>query len=432
MNIMERKSFIANSCILLTGLPLQALASGQMEASEINMALTSIENYAKKEDTYKDEAFWSIIRGMFRFPTDYINLENGYFSLQPLSTLQFHQTKEHDINKRNSWFMRVEQQEAFEKTRNELARFLLCDPEELAITRNTTESLNTIISGYPWKKGDEVILGNQDYGSMVSAFEQQVKRTGIVIKTAQIPLHPSNDEEVINAYISLISAKTKILHLTHMINLSGQIVPAKKIIEAAHAKGVEVIVDAAHSIAHIDLAPGTLDADYVGASLHKWLCNPLGAGILMVKKKHIAKIWPLLGDDDYPDDNIRKFQHQGTRAVQTVLSINEAIRFHNSIGSSLKEKRLRYLKNYWVDQVKDLSHVSINTPMLREEGSCGIANVSVKGLSPQQLASKLYDDFKIFTVAIDHPYIKGVRVTPHLYTSLPDLDALGNAIKKLG
>jgi len=429
---MERKSFITNSCILLTGMPFQSLASGQLEVSETNAELSSIINYSKKEGTYKDEEFWSVVRGMFRFPTEYINLENGYFSLQPLSTLQFHQTKEHDINKRNSWFMRVEQQEAFEKTRKELARFLECDPEELAITRNTTESLNTIISGYPWKKGDEVIIGNQDYGSMVAAFEQQAKRYGIVIKTAQIPLHPGSDEEVINSFISLITPKTKILHLTHMINLSGQILPAKKIIEAAHAKGVEVIVDAAHSIAHIDLAPGLLDADYLGASLHKWLCNPLGAGILMVKKKHILKIWPLLGDDDFPDDNIRKFQHQGTRPVQTVLSINEAIRFHESIGSSLKEQRLRYLKNYWVDQVKDLSHVSINTPMLRDEGSCAIANISVKGLSPQQLAAKLYEDFKIFTVAIDHPYIKGVRVTPHLYTALPYLDALGSAIRKLG
>jgi len=429
---MERKSFITNSCILLTGMPFQSLATNNLDNEASLPEISSLLNYSKTEETYKDEEFWSVVRAMFRFPSDYINLENGYFSPQPMSTVQFHQAKEFDINKRTSWFMRVEQQEAVEKTRTALAKFLACDAEELAITRNTTESLNTIISGYPWKKGDEVILGNQDYGSMVAAFEQQAKRYGIVIKTAQIPLHPESDEEVIQSFISLITPKTKILLLTHMINLSGQILPARKIIEAAHAKGVEVMVDAAHSVAQIDLAPGLLDADYVGASLHKWLCNPLGAGILMVKKKHILKIWPLFGDDDFPDDNIRKFQHQGTRAVQTVLSINEAIRFHEAIGSALKEKRLRYLKNYWVNKVKNLPHVTINTPLKREESSCAIVNFSVRNYTPQQLASKLYDEFKIFTVAIDHPHIKGVRVTPHLYTALPDLDALSQAVEKLG
>ena len=213
-----------------------------------------------------------------------------------------------------------------------------------------------------------------------------------------------------------------------MINLSGQLLPAKRIIDTAHLNNIEVMVDAAHSVAHIDFKPGELGADYLAASLHKWLCCPLGAGFLMVNKKHISKIWPLMADEEFALDNIRKFEHQGTRPPQTIMAISEAIKFHNAIGSTLKQDRLRYLKNYWVNRTLHLANVQMNTP-LETERTGAIANFSVKGFTPQQLADKLLTDHKIFTVAIDHPYIKGVRVTPHLYTSLDDLYKLVEAIK---
>lgn len=419
---MQRKKFIASAGLLLSGLPLSALPEDVFNTNKYPETLASDSN---------DEGYWNMVRNCFNYPKDFTNLENGYFSPQPISTEQYHQKQEHYINTRTSWFMRREQSAAIENTRIELARFLGCSPETLAITRNTTESLNTVISGYPWNKGDEVIIGNQDYGSMVAAFKQQAKRYGIIIKTAQIPLHPKSDEEIIQAYLSLATSKTKIIHLTHLINLSGQVLPARKIIDASHARGIEVMVDAAHSVAHIDFKPGELDADYLGASLHKWLCCPLGVGILMVKEKHISKIWPLLGDDEFPDANIRRFQHQGTRPIQTLLAINEAIRFHEAIGSSRKEQRLRFLKNYWVNKVKSHPAITINTPTDDESRSCAIANVAVKNLSPAELSNKLFDEYKVFTVAIDHEYIKGVRVTPHLYTTTQDLDKLVDALLKI-
>ncbi len=426
---MKRKTFIANAGILLSGIPFvnPTLSNANKKSSD---SLTSLK-LLKSENSVNDESYWNMVRTFFNYPKDFINLENGYFSPQPISTVQFHQKKEHLINHKTSWYMRREQNEAVEQSRQTLADFLGCEAEELVITRNTTESLNTVISGYPWKKGDEVIIGNQDYGSMVAAFEQQAKRYEIVIKTAQIPLHPKSDDELIDAYISLVTAKTKIIHLTHMINLSGQLLPAAKITEAAHSKGVEVMIDAAHSIAQVNFKPGELGADYLGASLHKWLCCPLGAGILIIKRKHIAKIWPLMGDSDFPTDNVRKFQHQGTRPIQTILAIDEAIRFHNTIGSELKESRLRYLKNRWVNAVKDLPQVILNTPVDDDSRSCAIANFGIKNYTPQQLADKLLADYKIFTVAIDHPFIKGVRVTPHLYNSPEDIDKLIEAIKSL-
>jgi len=426
---MHRKTFIAQTGLLLSGLPFESLASITRDTPK-EYALKSLEGN-KNSETFKDENYWKMVRGMFKFPKDYINLENGYFSPQPISTEQFHQTKEDYINTKTSWFMRREQNDAIEKSRQSLASFLGCETEELVLTRNTTESLNIVIAGFPWKKGDEVIIGNQDYGSMVAAFEQQAKRNGIVIKIAQVPLHPQSDDDLVNAYMSLVSPKTKIIHLTHLINLSGQIIPVKKIIDVAHVKGIEVIVDSAHSIAHVNFKPGELDADYLGASLHKWLCCPLGAGVLIIKKKHVSKIWPLMADSDYAIDNIRKFEHQGTRPIQTLITIAEAIRFHEAIGSELKQNRLRYLKNYWTEKVKNSPKVTINTPLNDDERSCAIANIAIDGYTPQLLSDKLFSDFKIFTVAIDHPYIKGVRVTPHLYTSLADLDKFVEAVVKL-
>ena len=191
-----------------------------------------------------------------------------------------------------------------------------------------------------------------------------------------------------------------------------------------------MIVDAAHSVAHIDFKPGELDADYIGASLHKWLCCPLGAGLLYVKRKHIEKIWPLMGDDEFPSDNIRKFEHQGTRPIQTIQAIAEAIKFHELIGSRLKEDRLYYLKSYWVNKIKDIPGIVINTPATKDR-SGAIANISIKNYTPNQVAETLMKDFKIFTVAINHPAINGTRITPHLYTSLEDLDKLTEAIQTM-
>ena len=425
---MHRKSFLAQAGIILTGMPFASMA--QNLDDDYATHYRSILNGKSASNTKTDEAYWNMVREMFKFSKEFINLENGYFSPQPMSTLQFHQSKEHEINSKSSWFMRREQHTALEHTRQNLAEFLGGPQEELAITRNTTESLNTIISGYPWQKGDEVIVGNQDYGSMLTAFRQQEKRAGIKLVMAQIPLHPKSDDDLVQAYMSLATPKTKVIHLTHMINLSGQLLPAKKIIGAAHAKGIEVMVDAAHSVAHIDFEPYDLGADYLAASLHKWLCCPLGLGVLIMQKKHISKIWPLMADDDFAIDNIRKFEHLGTRPPHSIFSINEAIRFHRAIGSTLKQDRLRYLKSYWVTKVKDLPHVSMNTPD-DENRSGAIANIAIAGLTPQQLSDKLLADAKIFTVAIDHPFIKGVRITPHLYTSLADLDKLVEAIKKM-
>lgn len=420
---MKRRNFLGHSAAWVGALSLSPL--------ENSAALLPMPQAPKHGNPATDEAYWDQIRLFYAKPKGFINLENGYFSPQALPTLYAHQKLESDVNTRTSWFMRREQEAAIESSRLALATFLAVPTEELALTRNTTESLNTLISGYPWRKGDEVVIGNQDYGSMVAAFKQAEKRFGIVIKVADVPLTPFLPDEVVKAYSSLFTANTRMVHLTHLINLTGQVIPVAQIASLAHEKGIEVAVDAAHSVAHLDFKLPDLQADYVGASLHKWLCNPIGVGFLWMKKSHIQKIWPLMGDTDYPDTDMRKFEHQGTRPIHSLMTLPTAIALHHNIGSNLKMQRLKYLMRSCCERIADHPGIAINTPWNREDANSAIVNVAVEGFTPQQLSDSLLKEFSIFTVAIDHPAVKGVRITPHVFTSVQDVVTLADALIQL-
>ena len=264
---------------------------------------------------------------------------------------------------------------------------------------------------------------------MLEQFRQQSKRRGLKCVEIEIPLHPKDDAEVVDTYARAITARTKVMLVSHMVNITGHILPVKKIADMAHARGVQVIVDAAHSFAHVNFKLPDLGGDYLGSSLHKWLCTPLGAGLLHVRKDRIRPLWPLFGDVSLPEDDIRKFEHIGTQPAWTLLGIADAIRFHNMIGGARKEARLRYLQHYWTDRVRGLSKVYLNTP--EGDRACGIANVGITGMTPKALADALFDRHKIYTVAIDTVPVKGIRVTPHLYTTTGELDALVKALTEL-
>lgn len=377
-----------------------------------------------------EDEFWKAIQQCFAQSEEFINLENGYFSPTPLPVLNAFVENNRMVNANSSFYMRRRKDDDRERVRKELAEFAGVNADEVALMRSTTDGLNVLIHGLPLKAGDEVVLSNQDYDSMVEAFKQRAQREGIVLKTIDLPLQPANDEEVVNVYEKAITPKTRLLLVTHMIHLTGHLLPVKKVCEMAHAKGVEVMVDGAHAFAHIDFKIPDLDCDYYAASLHKWLCNPLGAGILWVKKEHIEKVWPLFGETSRPKTDIRKFERFGTQNTAIQLSLSAAIKFHSIIGSNRKMSRLRWLKNYWVEQLSKVDGVSFNTP-LQNERTGAIANFALMGYTPTQLAAALYDSYKIFTVGIETPAVNGVRVTPHLYTTQQHLDALISAVKEL-
>jgi selenocysteine lyase/cysteine desulfurase len=376
-----------------------------------------------------EEDFWAEIRKAFPVPAGYINLENGYSSPQPAPTYEAFQRHQQTINTGLSFYMRRKKADDLVAVKRQLAELAGCPADEIVITRNTTESLGTVIHGVDLAAGDEAVMCNQDYGSMLEQFRQQSRRRGITCVEIAIPLHPRDDEEMVATYAKAITSRTKILLLSHMVNITGQILPVRKIANMAHARGVSVIVDAAHSFAHVVFTVPELDGDYLGASLHKWLCTPLGAGLLHIKKEKIRSVWPLLGETSVPDDDIRKLERIGTHPSWTVLAIADAIRFHKMIGPERKEARLRYLQQYWTERVRGVAGVYLNTPT--GSRACGIANVGITGKAPGAIADALFDQHKIYTVAIDTVPVKGVRVTPHLYTTTADLDALVRALGDL-
>ena len=396
---------------------------------EFDRILSGYERHTPDEIA-QDDDFWRQIRGEYRLKTDSINLENGYFCIAPQSTFNAFLKNVADLNYQGSYYMRTRLADDKIAVRKLLANFAGCPFEEIIVTRNTTESMDTVIAGIDWKAGDEAVMAEQDYGSMLDMFKLQARRYGIVNKIISVPNHPTTDDEIVSLYETAITPKTRLLMVCHMINISGQILPVKKICEMAHRHGVEVLVDGAHAFAHFKFDLMDLGCDYYGSSLHKWLSVPIGTGMLYVRKDKIAKLWPIFGDSGYPDDDIRKLNHTGTHPIHTELTIGAAIEFHQKLGSERKEARLRFLQEYWTKQVRDLPGIVVNTPR-ESHRACAIANVGVTKLKPAELARILLEKYKIWTVAIDYANIHGCRITPNVFTTTQELDALVKALKEL-
>ncbi|MEM1136511.1 MAG: aminotransferase class V-fold PLP-dependent enzyme [Bacteroidota bacterium] len=420
-----RRSFLKQSLKVAATVPALNLAF----FDEVKAASLTLVGKTDKQIA-SDESFWYQVQKAYTVSPHFINLENGYFSLAADEVLEAQLKNIRMINEKPSWYMRKKQWEDRAAIKKQLADFAGVTVEEIALLRNTTEALNIVIQGINMDRGDEAIMSTQDYGSMLEAFEYRSKRFGTVNKKIDLPLHPKNDDEIVTLFEKEISSRTKVILVTHMINLTGQILPVRKIAEMAHSKGVEVISDSAHAFAHIKFKIPDLACDYLGTSLHKWLGTPLGLGMLYVKKEKIPNVWPLIGDIHFADDDIRKFEHIGTHPCSADLAIANALRFHELIGSNRKEQRLRYLKSYWMEKAANLPHIIVNTPKASSR-SCAIGNVGVEGISPSKLADILYEKYRVFTVAINHKDIKGVRVTPHLYTTIKDLDVFVNALEEI-
>ena len=386
-------------------------------------------DYSQRK-SLSEESFWKSIRKDYLLKKDYVNLENGYYCFIPQPTLNKYLEHVKRINFEGSYYMRNQLDLDKRKTAERLSNLVNCDKDELAITRNTTESLDLIISGFPWKKNDEAIFAMQDYGSMQEMFKLTAKRRGIVNKIISVPNQPENDEEIVSLYEKQITKKTKLIMVSHMINITGQILPVKKICEMAHSYNIDVLVDGAHCVGHIDVDIKELNCDYYGSSLHKWLSAPLGTGLLFVKKEKISKIEPILAGHVHQRDNIMRLNHIGTHPVHSDLAINDAIDYLESIGIERKQNRLRYIQRYWSDKLRFKNNIIINTPT-EIQRSCGIANIGVKNKTPDELSKILFNEYSIFTVAIDYANVKGCRITPNIYTNEEELDYFVESIIKI-
>jgi selenocysteine lyase/cysteine desulfurase len=377
-----------------------------------------------------NEDFWGWVRQEFNTSPNLVNLNNGGVSPSPRSVQEAMFQYFRMSNEAPSYYMWRILDANREGLRGKLADLAGCSTDEIAINRNATEALNTVIFGLPLQKGDEVVGTMQDYPNMINAWKQREKRDGIVLKRIDLKL-PEDDEEVlVKQFTSQFTARTKIVHLTHIINWTGQILPVRKIAAEARKRGIEVLVDGAHSFAHLDYKIPDLDCDYFGTSLHKWLHAPFGSGLLYIKKERIKKIWALMGSNEPDGPDIRKFESLGTRSFASEMAIGHAVDFHHIIGAARKEARLKYLKAYWTEKVKNNPKVIFGTT-LNPQYSCAIANVRLRNMTTAQLDSQLMEKYRIHAVGIQWPGVDGIRVTPNVYTSLKDLDRLVNALNEL-
>jgi len=392
------------------------------------------EAYLKMEKygpaSHADEDFWGWIRESYTMSPNIINFNNGGVAPQPKvvqdAMIRYYQY----CNEAPSYYMWQILDQGREPLRLKLAELCGCSPEEIAINRNSTEGLNTVIFGLNLKAGDEIVLTKQDYPNMINAWKQREKRDGIKLVWLDLPLPMYNDDDIVRMYTSAFTSKTKVVHVTHLINWTGQILPVKRIAKVAHQQGIEVIADGAHSLAHFEFNVPDLDCDYFASSLHKWLSAPFGSGLLYVRKDKIKNVWALLSSTEPDGPDIRKFESLGTRSFASEMAIGTSVDFHNIIGSKRKEERLRYLKTYWVDQVKGLPGVSFNQPDTVTQ-SCAIASIAIKNKKPEEISVELFNKYKIHTVAINWENIHGVRVAPNVYTNTRELDKLVTAIKAM-
>jgi selenocysteine lyase/cysteine desulfurase len=398
--------------------------------SELLAFILSRTSSEKPETLARDEAFWTRVREAYARPTDFVHLEYGFYHPTCRAVLEVEIETLRSNQRLGSFYKRNLLEQEFEAARAELAALAGVSPQEIIITRNTTESLNVAIHGIPLCPGDEVIHSNQDYPSIDEAWLQRAERDGVVLRQIQLPLHPSSDEEIVALYEAAITPRSRVLHLTHLIHFTGHVLPVAKLCAMGRRHGLEIIVDAAHSFAHLDFSIRDFDCDYLAASLHKWLGAPLTLGLLFVRKDRVEKMRPLFADVRLPRDDIRKLEHFGNRPDNAHRGLREAIRWHRAISAPVKHARLRHLQRSWTERVRTLPNVHLLTP--RDPARHGaIATFGIENIAARDVVTRLFETYKIFVNSIVHPTLQGARVTPGVPTSLSDVEQLGDAIEDL-
>ena len=426
MNDINRRTFLTSAG---KGIGLAALSSATVAGllGNVVAAGKSISHLSPIEAAL-DEDYWATIQQAFSVTRGIINLNNGGVSPSPrMVTEAFvrYTWQQEDATAYTMWQMLEPQSET---VRTGLAEVFGCDAEEIAITRNASESLEILLMGIDLKAGDEILTTTQDYPRMLTTLKQRELREGLKVNLIKIPIAPENVDDIATAFERAVTPKTKLILVSHQINLTGQILPVKKICDMARSRDIETIVDGAHAFAQFDFKRDDLGCDYYGTSLHKWIYAPKGTGMLYVRKDKIAKVWALMASEDKNRNDIRKFEEIGTHSAAMRLAIGEAILFHNAIGGKRKEERLRFLSRHWMNKLKDVPKVGFNTSFDPKQ-SCAIANFKIDGIDPVALGGYLMSKHKIFTTPIVFPEFNGIRITPNIYTTRWELDRFCNIVE---
>ena len=423
-----RRDFLLQSGKTL-GLAAAVFPVVQGLAKELEAATERVAS-STPADAARDEDFWFNVQQAFSGGRGIVNLNNGGVSPSPkivTEALVRYIWQSEDTTAYTMWQILEPQSE---RIRKGLADAFGCDAEEIAITRNASESLEILLNGLDLRSGDEILTTTQDYPRMLTTLRQRALREGVVLKTVKIPIAPNDISAITKAFEAGITPRTKVILVAHVINITGQITPTRAICELGRARGIEVIVDGAHSFAHFPFTRDDLQCDYYGTSLHKWLFAPKGSGMLYVRRDKIERLWPLMAAEKKEASDIRKFEEIGTHPAANRLAIGEALLFHNGLGPKRKEARLRYLSRYWMNRLKDVPRVRFHTSFDAAQ-SCAIATVEIEGVEPSAIGDYLMNKHKIFVTPIVHDEFRGLRITPSVYTTLEELDRFSEVMESI-
>ena len=423
----SRRSFLNKATLLATasfGPTLKAFSANNL------LEIAALAPHKSPLELATDEDYWWHIQQAYTVSPQIINLNNGGVSPSPLVVQNAVERYNKLANEAPTYFMWRIMDQGREPLRESLAKFAGVSTDEIAINRNATESLDTVIMGLPLQRGDEIVMTRYDYPNMLHAWRQRELREGLKINYVELEMPVEDSDLAVRKFVEQMNPRVKVVHITHIMNWNGQILPVRRIAQEAHKRGIEVLVDGAHSFAHLDYKISDLDCDYFGTSLHKWLSAPIGSGMLWIKKEKISKIYPLIPNDKPNSDNIRKFENLGTRSFAIEQAIGQALNFQLAIGNARKEARLRFLKDYWAKEAVKLPKVKMNTS-LQAEFSGALAHFGVEGLEASKMEGELFAKFKIHTSPTKWEKLNGLRITPHVYTTLRDLDRLLEGVEYL-
>ncbi|MEE4360977.1 MAG: aminotransferase class V-fold PLP-dependent enzyme [Pseudomonadales bacterium] len=376
-----------------------------------------------------DELLWREVQQAFRVDRTLVNLNNGGVSPSPgvvQDAMARYLAFSNEAPVQTMWRVLEPQKEG---VRDHLARHFGCDGEEMAITRNASEGLQICQFGFDLEAGDEVLTTDQDYGRMLNTFRQRERREGVRLVTFPIPVPAEDPAEIVRRFEAHITDRTRLILVSHVVNITGQVMPVREVVALGRSRGIPVIVDGAHAFAQFPYTQADLDCDYYATSLHKWLFAPFGTGFLYVRRDKIEGLWPLMASRPGQDADIRKFEEIGTHPAPNYLAIGAALAFQEGIGVERKAARLRYLRDLWADALRDEDRVHFNSSFETAYG-CGIANVAVDGLEPRALSNWLWQQHRIIVAPIFHPDCPGLRVTPSVYTTPSELERFVDAMRE--
>jgi isopenicillin-N epimerase len=393
-----------------------------------NDTLDLVERLTARESAAPDnEEFWLQIRQSFALDPNIANFNNGGCSPAPRVVQDALKRQIDYANQAPSYYMWQHLEPEVEQVRRRLAKTFGCDPEEMAITRNASESLETCLLGFDLQPGDEVLTTTLDYPRMITTIRQRERRHGVKMVQVDPPHVPKGKQELVDAFEKGLTPKTKLILVSLVSFMNGQIFPVREIVALGKRRGIPVIVDGAHAFAQFPFSRDQFDCDYFGTSLHKWLMAPMGTGFLSVRKDKIEGLWPLMASEATQAKDIRKYEEIGTHPAANHNAIGEALTFHELIGVERKAARFRYMRSRWTDRLREEKKVVFHTN-LDAAHSCAITTVEIQGIKPPELGAWLLAKHGVYVTSIGHPRFGGIRVTPNVYSTIEEIDRFGDAM----